>query len=202
MSVQITTEQLNKLLADTVTAALQASQGTQVTSDAPITESNPTSRTQAKKPDRPALDQGIDDLQWQFFTEEWKLYKRMANLTANIDIVDELRSCCSRDLRRSLFDFVGGDNLQEVTEGELLEKLKSIAVIGKNIAVHRQEFHSLSQSSGEALHNFVSRLKAKARHCDFTISVRVHYVACYQQLFRIHDNGPNGNGSLRRRNPV
>ena len=172
MAIQITTEQLNKLLADTVSAALQSSQPTSNMQN-PV-EGNlasPTIRSHTKKPDRPTLDQGIDDSQWHFFTEEWKLYKRMSNLTDANDIVDELRSSCSRELRRSLFDFVGAGNLDGVAEADLLTKLKSIAVVGKNIVVHRQEFHSLSQSVGEPFHNIVSRLKAKAWHCEFTLII-------------------------------
>ena len=94
MSVEITTEQLNKLLSDTVTAALLAIQTTPAIPQAsqPVNEGT---RSQTKKPDRPLLEQGIDDAQWQFFTEEWKLYKQMANLTVARIINTELRSCCS-----------------------------------------------------------------------------------------------------------
>ena len=87
----------------------------------------------------------------------------------NDQISDELRVCCSHELRRSLFDFVGTENLTNTDENTMLEKLKSIAVIGKNVAVHRQEFHLMSQSTGDQFNNFVSRLKAKGRHYAFTI---------------------------------
>ena len=137
MSVTLTSEQLSQLITDAVSAAaLQSNTST----DESTAQVNRSSR---RKPDRPSLNQGVDDAQWQFFVEEWNLYKRMANLQDE-HIGDELRLCCSRELRQSLFDFVWSANITNTDENTMLQHLKSIAVIGKNIAVHRQEFHLLN----------------------------------------------------------
>ena len=58
---------------------------------------------------------------------------------------------------------------QLVTEEQLLEKIKSAAVISKNTSVHRKEFYSIKQSPGEPINLFVAKLKAKAENCNFTI---------------------------------
>ena len=50
----------------------------------------------------------------------------------------------------------------------LLSYIHQVAVQGKNTAVHRQEFYSLSQSPDEPIQAFVGRLHAKAAHCKFS----------------------------------
>ena len=121
-----------------------------------------------KAPERPEVGLGFSETQWAFFKDEWKLYKRRASLTPD-QINDELRSCCSKELRKTLFDFVGSAAIDGYTEAELLLKIKQTAVIGKNKAVHRKEFYEIVQAPDEQLNRFVAKLKAKAERCNFTM---------------------------------
>ena len=126
-------------------------------------------RSRLKGPERPDVDLGFSETQWEFFKDEWGQYKRRAVLRAD-QINDELRACCSKELRKTLFDFVGGTVLSTLTEAELLEKIKATAVIGKNKAVHRKEFYELFQVPEEPINRYVAKLKAKSECCNFTIT--------------------------------
>ena len=128
MSIQLTEAQLQELIQGAVTAAVQAT-----------AQSQPTTRV--KHADRPEVDVGCSESQWTFFTDEWKSYKRRTGLS-DARAVDELRASCTKELRKVLFDLVGGSTLETISEELLLEKIKSAAVVGKNIAVHRKEFYN------------------------------------------------------------
>ena len=124
-----------------------------------------------KKPERPTVNADIDDREWAIFTDSWDRYKRMIRLQAD-DVENtrlELRECCSADVNKFLFEYVGPTKLGECTEDELLEHIKSIAVKVVHKEVHRMEFHSLVQDQGEPVTQWVARLKAKAFLCDFEI---------------------------------
>ena len=166
MTVELTQEALQQLLQGAVTAAIQASHVT-------------GAQTRTKHAERPEVDVGYSESQWDFFVDEWRTYKRRTALPAD-KIVDELRASCSKELRKVLFNLVGGTTLETITEGELLAKIKSAAVIGKNKAVHRKEFYSLTQSPGEHINFYVARLKAKAEHCNFVIECS--NAACEHQV--------------------
>ena len=152
----VTQEQLQQIMQAALTAVNTQSQ------------ENRGTRSRVKAPERPDVDLGFSETQWAFFQDEWNLYKRRADLQDN-QLKDELRACCSKELRRTLFDFVGSSTIDALTEAELLEKIKSTAVIGKNKAVHRKEFYELVQAPEEQLNRFVAKLKAKAERCNFTM---------------------------------
>ena len=159
--VTLTREQLKEMMETAVSAALNAFN---IQPHDDVVE-----RTKIKAAERPEIDIGCNENHWAFFLEEWKSYKRRTSLKPT-QIVDELRACCTKELRKTLFDFVGGTTLENITETDLLEKMKASAVIGKSVSVHRKEFYSISQSPGENINLFVAKLKSKAEHCNFTIS--------------------------------
>ena len=125
----LTQDQLQNIMQ----AALAA---VQTQSQAVTTENRP----RLKPPERPEVDLGFSETQWAFFEDEFKLYKRRAALQPD-QVKDELRACCSKELRKTLFDFVGSSVIDAFTEDQLLEKIREIAAIGKNKAVHRKEFY-------------------------------------------------------------
>ena len=89
------------------------------------------------------------------------------------NVSDELRKCCTKGLRKTLFDFVGSTTPGTLSEEGILEKIKVSAVIGKNKAVHRKEFYDIPQSPDELVNLFVAKLKAKSERCNFTIKYSV-----------------------------
>ena len=156
MSLNLTQEQLQNLIQAAVTAAVGVSGN-----------AGGTDRPRVKNPERPEIDLGYSETQWAFFLDEWQVYKRRAALKEE-NLTDELRASCSKDLRKTLFDFVGSVALANLTEAALLEKIKSAAVIGKNKAVHRKEFYEIQQAPDEPINRFVAKLRAKAERCNFT----------------------------------
>ena len=86
-------------------------------------------------------------------------------------IVLELRSACSQQVNKLLFEFIGATILNDNTleEEALLKCIHSVAVRGVHKEVHRMHFSKLTQSSGETITHFVARLNAKASLCDFNV---------------------------------
>ena len=167
MSITITEEQLQNLLKAAVGAVQQGAND----------DGNGNDRPRVKNPERPEIDLGYSETQWAFFLDEWDVYKRRAALKAE-HLTDELRACCSKDLRKTLFDFVGSSTLAKLSEQQLLEKIKSAAVIGKNRAVHRKEFHEIQQEPDEPVNRLVAKLRAKAERCNFTLKCSA--IGCQQ----------------------
>jgi len=68
-----------------------------------------------------------------------------------------------------LFEFLG-PSIDDMDEAELMAKICEIAVIQKNTSVHRQEFYNMKQEEGQSAKQFLTKLRAKADHCDFRVS--------------------------------
>ena len=130
-----------------------------------------TNQYKAKKPERPVVNANIDDREWALFEDSWKRYKKMCKL-ASEDVENirlELRACCSSDVNKFLFEYVGPTILDNCTEEELLSHIKSVAVKVTHKEVHRMEFNALMQDQGEHVTQWVARIKAKAFLCKFEI---------------------------------
>ena len=125
--------------------------------------------TNAKKPNRPIVEASISDNDWALFLDSWKRYKRLVRVTGAEEVAMELRECCSTDVNKLLFQFVGPDALDRATEEELLSHVKAVAVKGVHKEVHRLKFTSLRQQDGEPVTQYVGRLKAQAALCGFVV---------------------------------
>ena len=138
MSIQLSPDQLKDIMQSAVTAALQAVQPAAAPLAAPdsVAPSQAiTPRGNVKRPQQPEIDIGVNESQWSFFEDEWSCYKRRASLA---NTVDELCSTCTKELRKLLFDYLGSPGLARITEADLLKQIKSVAVISKNVSVHRK----------------------------------------------------------------
>ena len=152
-------------------AASGASPELNVTGDTSNHATGDVGQYKAKKPERPLVNANIDDREWALFEDSWKRYKKMCKLTdgdvENIRL--ELRACCSPDVNKFLFEYVGPTKLDNCTKEELLSHIKSVAVKVTHKEVHRMEFNSLMQDQGEPVTQWVARIKAKAFLCSFEI---------------------------------
>ena len=63
----------------------------------------------------------------------------------------ELRSSCSPDVNKMLFEFVVPDVLNQCTETVLLTHIKSVPVKEAHPDVHQLEFEKMSQETGESI---------------------------------------------------
>ena len=122
-----------------------------------------------KKPDRPTVEADSSDMDWALFLDAWKRYKKMTNITSQEVISMELRTCCSADVNKLLFEFVGAQTLDTASEEELLAHIKSVAVKGIHKGVHRLKFAGLRQQDSESITHFVARLKSQADLCEFVV---------------------------------
>ena len=114
---------------------------------------------QAPRTPRPTIGLDASEEDWRLFTFQWRRYKTSTRFTPTA-AVDQLLSACSPELERRLFN-LRGTSLSTITEDNLLQENKSVAMRGLHTAVHRREFHSMRQGEGEDLAQFVARLRAK-----------------------------------------
>ena len=111
-----------------------------------VGNSGSSSSSNARKPDRPTIEPDSLDNDWALFVDSWNRYKDMCRLRSEPDIRNELRSCCSSEVNRLLFDLVGSERLNSSSESDLMSHIKSVAVKGMHVEVHRQTFHKMKQS--------------------------------------------------------
>ena len=128
-------------------------------------------RPNTPKPIRPIIEEGVDDFGWQLFLDRWARYKLNAQLTEQKQICLELRTSCSPEIDRLLFEFIGAGDLNSptLTEEKLLEYIKSVSVRSIHTDVHRWHFGQIYQQEGEQITKYVGRLKSQAVLCDFNI---------------------------------
>ena len=123
-------------------------------------------RPNCAKIERPCIDADCTDNQWVIFCDAWNRYKQMSSLFKDTKIRNELRSSCSPEVNKMLFNFVGPADLDNAGEQELMKHIKAVTVRVVHPEVYRQQSFTLKQLDGESITNFVSRLKALL--CDFT----------------------------------
>ena len=120
------------------------------------------------KPDklrRPSISEGITEADWVWFEDRWTRYKDSTGLEGK-DIVNQLWDCANKELARRCYE--AGSN-KDITEDELLRRLKRLSIKAQNKLVNIVEFLSLTQDTDEPVAMFLSRLKGQASVCDFTV---------------------------------
>ena len=124
-----------------------------------------------KKPERPIIHANIDDQEWAIVEDSWGRYKKMCRLNeADVESIRlELRECCSPEVNKFLFEYVGPTKLNACSEAELLTHIKSVAVKVVHKEVHRMAFNMLFQDHGESVTQWIARVKAQAFLCDFKV---------------------------------
>ena len=139
----------------------------------PNTNARTIPQGKTKRPDRPVINANMDDREWALFEDTWSRYKIMTGLSSEEEIRMELRSSCSADVNKFLFEFVGPSVLNTASEEDLLNHIRKIAVKTTHKEVHRMNFSKMSQSEKETITHYVARLKAKAALCDFSVACTV-----------------------------
>ena len=107
-------------------------------------------------------------------------YKEMCDLTNVAEIPNELRTACSPNVNRLLFQLLGSETLNIATEEQLLHQIRLVAVKGLNKEVHRHTFHNIRQQEGEGITHFLGKLPSQARLCEFTVKCTNR--SCQQQV--------------------
>ena len=131
--------------------------------------SSGSSTSKVNRPKRPLLECDAKDHEWEFFLDSWERYKEVVKLSDISAIRYELRQSCSDEINQMLLGFIGRDKLNVASEKELLEYIKSVAVVVVHKEVHRQNFGKMEQEEGESITHYVARLKTQAMLCEFTV---------------------------------
>ena len=114
---------------------------------------------------RPEIDLGTSESEWNFFIAEFDRYKRTTGITGQT-ILDELWHCQTKQLRILLQSDTNVTTLD--TEEKLRDKLKSLAVTTLHSSVHLIALRDLQQGSTEGIRPFVARCRATASNCGLT----------------------------------
>ena len=96
-----------------------------------------------QKPKKPVIELDSSNGDWALFMNTWNWYKEMCKLTNLSTICNELRTACTPELNRLLFDLMGAEALNTASEDPLLQYIKLIAVRGLHKEVRQQNFHSM-----------------------------------------------------------
>ena len=103
---------------------------------------------------------------WQYFKSRWSDYVRATKLEGT-DRVIQLLECCDDQLRKDLTRIAGG-SLTSMTEDQVLEAMKTLAIREENTMVARVTLHNMRQDRDEPVHAFGARLRGQASVCKFT----------------------------------
>ena len=142
---------------------------------------------QGKKPEkfpRPTIDVDTTAEAWDDFYMAWLQYKDEYNLVGQA-ITRQLYACCTTELAMSLSRTTGGAHFT-LSEAQLVEHMKGLAVRYQNPAVHVQEFLGLSQQHDEGVRHYLSRLKGVASRCNFEIKCSCGITNSYNHKVQAH----------------
>ena len=114
---------------------------------------------------RPTISPQMTEEGWRFLLDEWSRYKRQTGIQDQV-LLDELWSCMSEDLRQ--LAFAEGGSAQLLTEGDMLARIKKLAVVTLHPSVHVVALHELRQQSDENVQTFAARVRGIAASCGLT----------------------------------
>ncbi|MEC8567847.1 MAG: hypothetical protein VXY56_06100, partial [Pseudomonadota bacterium] len=132
---------------------------------------NQLKAAQAVKPEpisRPTLTSDISEEDWNFFLSQWQAYKN-ATMLSGPNLIFQLSSCCDKGLNKAL-NRVHGSSTSKMSENELLDAIKQLAVKEESLLVARYKLHCLKQDIGEPIQNYVARIKGQAKTCKLFAS--------------------------------
>ena len=136
-----------------------------------LSDQSGTKRTlkNTPKPDRPIVDEDMPETEWEVFKDSWERYKAMCAIE-DVDVIrNELRLTCSSPVNKRLIELHGVEHLKTISEEILLIYMKDVSVSSKHYQVHRQEFCRIIQKEGEAVSQYVAKIKAQADLCQYKV---------------------------------
>ena len=114
---------------------------------------------------RPEIDLGTTESEWNFFIAEFDRYKRTTGITGQT-VLDELWHCQTKQLRVLVQSDTDVATLD--TEEKLRDKLKSLAVTTLHSSVHLIALRDLQQGPTENIRAFIARARATASNCGLS----------------------------------
>ena len=114
---------------------------------------------------RPSITPQMTEENWRFILDEWSRYKRQTGVKGQ-QLLDELWSCMSEDLRQLAFNEGGSGDLHNETD--LLARIKKLAVVTLHPSLHVVSLHELRQQSDENTQTFAAKVRGIAASCGLT----------------------------------
>ena len=125
----------------------------------------PSGRAERMK--RPPITTEISMQDYSFFLRNWALYKKYLDKE---EITTELLACCDEELRGNLFRT--HSKIEESTEKEVLEAIKTLAVKKESVIVAQVNHFKIRQERDEPIPKYFARLKGQASICDYTVKFK------------------------------
>ncbi len=119
-----------------------------------------------KKVKRPSISPAGTTEDWHYFMTRWADYVKATKLEGT-DKVIQLLECCDEQLRKDLTRNAGG-SLAGMTEDEVFEAIKTLAIREENTMVARVALHNMRPERDEPIRAFGARLRGQASICKFT----------------------------------
>ena len=125
----------------------------------------PTPKPHKLNIDPPKIDVGASPEEWQSFIRQWTMYKN-GTLIPVEQVATALFYCCSEGLRLDIMRDLQ-DDVAKMTEKELLENIRRLAVKEESILVQRIKMGRMVQSPGMAIRTFLANLRGQAALCSY-----------------------------------
>ena len=117
---------------------------------------------------RPTISSGISQQDFKFFHGEWNRYKRSSGIKDATIIRDQLMYCPDESLRKHVCRSLG-DRVDTISETELLEEIKKLAVERQSNIINTVALMSATQERDEGIRQFAARLRGLALVCDLSV---------------------------------
>ena len=128
---------------------------------------NNSSRVERKK--RPTVKTEINMQDWAYFIKCWNIYKKSTGITGDM-LKSELLECCDEQLDKDIHRIHPDIDTKE--EKDILEAIKSRAVITENAVVAQVNLMNMKQGPNEKIRAWLARLKGQANTCDYKTKVK------------------------------
>ena len=152
---------------ETHTLALEALKLHVQTAHPPLAAAGHVERPASKvdKRQRPEARMEMSEHDWRFFESEWADYKSATGIKGS-NLLNELWSCMTDDLRRLAFDQGGKESL--TNEALMTGQMKQLAVTVLHAAVHTVTLHEARQMPEEPTKAFAGRVRGIANDCSLS----------------------------------
>ena len=162
----------------------------------------PPAQPRAEKIEKPKLalkDGQLEETAWDFFLHEWTVYKVQTNVTERQK--HHLAACLDREIRQQIFNRLGTDGWDALTENQLLDSVKEMFLRKKNRFVNRIKLTRVMQGPNEPVQQYLATLKQTSRTCLFNFKCTAPNNVCDHMNNYENEMVLNGERPLRPRYP-
>ena len=126
------------------------------------------SSARGPKLDRPRIDTGADQEAWNTFLRRWENFRIGSSIPDSVASV-QLLQCAGDELSEMLLKTDPGITSRPLQD--VLEEMKSLAVIPVAKGIVRAELMQLHQANDESFRAFAAKVRGKAETCGYSLKV-------------------------------